>query len=129
MGNYIYALRSPKLAKVVTIKLDNGNIFTVEVGSMSYLYKPHFGWKAIEYDKWVNPVLTRLENLWNGKTIPAYVAMTSDKEKHKIKIGQSVYGFNKNHDFYYVSNDHAPFTYNDGSETWVKIGEIIQIFD
>jgi hypothetical protein len=120
MGNYVYALRSPKLNRVVTIQQDNGNVFTVEVASMSYLYKPHYSFSSRNLDNWTNAVFTKLQNSWEKKIKPSYVAFTEDTKKHKIEIGQNIYQFKKG---------FIPYAYCDGEEDLIRIGKIIQVFD
>lgn len=97
MGTYAYALRSPKLARRVTVTLANGSEETVDVASVGYAYKPSWSLGA---PKWVAPFLARMQGLW-GDRRPAFAALTERLDKKldllppskrfRLEVGQTVY--------------------------------------
>ena len=124
MGDYVYALRSPKLMRSVIVQIGNHYERLDGIGSMSYLFKPMSDWT--QYEREFNErswrVVDRLVKLWIGDR-PLYVAMTEEKHGHKICVGQVVYGF-KNRNGEQIT---APFSYNDGSELFFEVGQICSI--
>jgi hypothetical protein len=124
MGDYVYALRSPKLIRSVIVQIGNHTERLDNVGSMSYLFKPYSDWTGYGREKneryW--RVVDRLALLWTGDR-PLYTAMTDEKKGHKLRIGQVVYGF-KNRGGLQMN---VPFSYNDGSELFFEVGQITEI--
>jgi hypothetical protein len=125
MGDYIYALRSPKLMRKVLVKRTKTGIFEeLTVASMSYLFKPYSDWSGYGRDKneryW--QVIDRLAKLWGEQEPPLYAAMTYHSG-HKIKVGDSVHGFRNRQKEQII----VPWSYNDGAELWFEVGCIVEL--
>jgi hypothetical protein len=129
MGDYIYALRSPKLARKIVVHFDNPVLEDAEVlaGSMSYLFKPYATrWTSgkSEFDAPYIRILARLEKLWRGVSKrPVYAVFTEHKKGHKIEVGQLVYIFYTESEWY----KGVPYEYNDGSEHAHIVGVVKEI--
>jgi len=131
MSEIVYALRSPSNNRVVIIEVTSpasgfqvGDRVQAQIGSMSFLYQPIFGWAGEEYNRPFEAALSRLEVLWANRMRPKLVALTDSKAGHKIKAGQTV--------FYWKSkNGHewecAPFDHYTANETMFEFGRIVEV--
>lgn len=117
MGDYVYALRSPKLMCNVEVETPTGKAI-LKVGSMSYLFKPNWYNRKSESVFW--RIDSQLVKLWQYKARPEYVAFTDSEKQHKIKVGQTVYAQKR--------GGSVPSLYNDGSESLIPIGKITRVF-
>lgn len=119
MGDYIYALRSPKNCKKVLIQKEDGEEIEAVVGSVSYLYKPSYYYFENKDEKMVKAFESKMIYAWANTERPLLVAFTDKRENHKIKEGQTVYA--------YKDGKMFPFLYNDGSEKIVTIGTVVGV--
>jgi len=121
MGDYIYALRSPKHCKKVLVMsgIDGEYIETV-VGSVSYLYKPN--WHRPENDeKWLKMFTSKMDKAWKSTKRPKLVAFTHGNTNHRVMCGQTVYAYED-------AEKEFPMLYNDGWESAKPVGTIIATY-
>ena len=117
MGNYIYALRSPRLTKAIVIDNGTDTPLTGVAAVMSYLYKPSYSHR--DRDNWVNGFFTRMENLWNGIQRPHYAVFPTN-DKKGICVGDNVYEF--------PGQECVPWSYNDGTiSPMKKVGVVTKV--
>jgi hypothetical protein len=123
MGDYVYALRSPKNIRYVLVgRINSGERETIVCASMSYLFKPN--WYNDRYNDPYWAVVDRLYRLWDKiPVLPWYVAFTEPKQRHIIKVGQVVYSFVDKHG----NPCQIPYYYNDGTERWREYGTVVKI--
>ena len=125
MGNYVYALRAPSIARKCDVLTSNNEKVTIVIGQMKYVCKPGRYSAETRED---NITLKRMRNKWSNDlkvSDPKYVTYANIAD-NPIKVGDEVFGFKSP----YGEMPNVPLCYNDGDEYFKTFpyGNVIKVY-
>lgn len=125
MGVYIYTARSPKTARMIEVKWQDGTHQAVRALALGYAFKPWTAGRGKDSDRDLKRLwkkAERAEQAWIGLEVPRYAVEVHERNKDRIAVGDTVIAWG--------NREHAPLVTHDDPDFGgaTEYGKVVTVF-